>query len=84
MRAGSVSRWQAVGLFALIGLAPTVLFVGVFLLLAGVEHLFSMAIIGEEFARGTPIIGGPLLLLWVFCGAAFGLYCLLTRDIRNP
>lgn len=74
MRAGPLSRWKAVGLFALIGLSPTLLFVGLFLLSVGMEELLSATIISEEFARGTPIIAGLLLLLWVLCGAAFGLY----------
>lgn len=74
LRAGSIRRGKAVGLYALIGLAPTVFFVGAFLILVGVEELFSAAIISEDLGRGAPIIGGLLLLLWIRCSVVFAVY----------
>lgn len=82
MRAGTISRRKAVGLYALVGLAPTVLLVGSFLMLVGVEELFSVAIISEGVARAAPLVAGALLFLWILCSVVFAFYAALARSVE--
>ncbi len=64
-RAGAISRLKGVGLYALRVLSPTLLYLGVFFAMVGIEELTGSAIIPEEIGRSLLIVVGFGLLVWL-------------------
>jgi len=79
VRRGLCSRSRGVALYAAFSAAPVVLFVGIFLLLVGVEELTNTTLVGEGYARSLIIVitGGTAFV--VLGSIVFAAYTLLLK-----
>lgn len=64
-RAGVISRLKGIGLYALTVLSPTLLYLGVFFAMVGIEELTGKAVIPEEIGRSLLVVVGFGLLVWL-------------------
>jgi hypothetical protein len=64
-RAGAISGLKGFWLFALAVLSPSLLYLGVFFALVGIEELTGGALIPEEIGRSLLFVVGFGLLVWL-------------------
>ncbi len=79
VRRGTRSRLKATLLYAIFSAVPVLLYVGVFLVLVGVEELTGSALIGEAYARSLVIVAIGGLGVVAIGSLLFAVVAALTR-----
>jgi hypothetical protein len=76
---GHRSRLKATLFYAIFSAVPVLLYVGVFLVLVGVEELTDTALIGEAYARSLVIVAVGGLGVMAIGSLLFAIVAALTR-----
>jgi hypothetical protein len=72
-RNGTISGLMGFLLFALVVLSPSLLYLGVFFAMVGIEELTGAAIIPEEVGRSLLLVLGFGLLVWLLASVIYAI-----------
>ena len=73
MRAGTISPLRGFGLYALASLSPTMLYLGFFFALVGIEELTGAALIPEGVGRSLLLVLAFGLFGWLCAALSFAI-----------
>jgi len=83
LKQGKTTKSKAIALLAGYSLVPVVLYGVVFFILAGLEEIFNMAIIGEFYARSLLFVLGGGAIFVLISTALFAAVAMVTKSDDN-
>ena len=82
IRGGTISSLRGFGLYALASLSPTILYLGFFFALVGIEELTGAALIPEEMGRSLLLLLAFGLFVWLWAVLFFAIAATRARRAK--